>query len=93
MEAGTLTREQRPRQRPKGRRSAFDDALIKAKIENRTVEFVLPFDLPLPDGNTLIADEGAIAAKVCHVDTYAVQFDLGGRKVWVSKAFLVAVFV
>lgn len=96
MEADTLPRERKAR--PKSSlRSAFDDALIRAKIENRTVDIVLAVDLPLPDSDIVhVPEEGTIAAKVCHVDTYSVQFNFSTigreRKVWISKAFIVAVY-
>lgn len=97
LESSSGMTKQRNPHRKNPRRSAYDDALIRAKIENRTVDIVLALDLPVPDSDIVhVPEEGTIAAKVCHVDTYAVQFNLStvgnDRKVWISKAFIVAVY-
>lgn len=96
MEAGTVTRPDQVGRRRKGstRLSAYDSALIKAKREGRTVDIVLAADFAAPDGTIYDADK-TIEVLVCHVDTYAVEFEIGslGKRVWINKAFLAGVWV
>lgn len=70
---------------------AFDQALIRAKREKKMVDIELAFPIHLPEGRT-IGEEGTFGAEVCHVDTYAVQFKIAEREVWISKGFIVAVW-
>lgn len=80
MEAASAVRN-----RSQGRRSQYDNELIKAKREKRPVGLVLAVQTHYTD------DEGYVAAKVCHVDTYSVKFEIKGREQWISKAFIVSV--
>lgn len=100
MEAATLSNKSR-RAQPRSNRgltkssqSQWDAELIKAKIERKTIDIVLAVDLPIPNSKILHAvdDNDVISVKVLHVDTYSVKFDLGNRPVWISKAFIVAVY-
>jgi hypothetical protein len=77
-------------------RSAYDAALIQAKIDGSCVDLVLAADFATPLGGLLDADK-TIEAKVCHVDTYAVEFEVmganEGKKVWINKGFIAGVWV
>jgi hypothetical protein len=100
LEAGTVVkRPPKPQDARRGAQSAtrhskYDEALTKAKRENRPVDIVLAADFAAPDGMIFDADK-TISAMVCWVDTYAVEFEIGvlGKRVWINKAFLAGVWV
>jgi hypothetical protein len=84
------------------REYGYDMALIKAKRDKTLVDLVLAADFATPSDGLLSADD-TIAAMVCHVDTYAVEFELmgggldavkdRGKKVWINKAFIAGVWI
>ena len=78
--------------KPRKALSAYDAALVKAKIERRLIEVVLAIDVPMPDGRDLQADV-THTAEVRHVDTYAVSFKIAGKTCWINKAFIVGAWI
>ncbi len=95
MEAATVERDRgksRGRGRSHSQHSAYDNALIAAKKSSGTVDLVLAADFATPMDGLLSADD-TIDAKVCHVDRYAVEFEIRGTKVWINKAFIAGVWI
>lgn len=81
-EQESLRRRQRPAKSPW---NAWDHALIKAKRDNAAVSLLMAVDTSWVDGNF------EAIVHIEHVDVYAVHVRLAnGRKVWVSKAHIVA---
>lgn len=85
VSASQERRNRRKRQGDKSRYNMFDSALIKSKVEKIDVEVVLALDTPYTN------EDGVFIGKVLMVDQYAVQFQVGHRSPWISKAFIVSV--
>lgn len=75
------------RNRGQGGRTAYDEFLIKAKREDRTVEVELAVPTSYSD------EDGFCEMKVIHVDRFSVEFQSqrDGKRRWVNKAFIASV--
>lgn len=84
MEAGVARTR---RQRGQSNRTAYDDFLIKAKVEDKDVDVELPVETSYSD------EDGFCVMKVIHVDRFSVEFESArdGKRRWINKAFIVSV--